>query len=137
MKYDLEKDIEVKRLKRRLEFLLEKGSKVELKEIRKVRTLSQNAYLHVVITLYGIEYGYTIEEAKTLLKRTCEFMTYEKNGNRFLKSTRGMDTKEMTEFIEWIRNFASKQGCYIPSSQEYLENKFLIDQEIENYKQFI
>ena len=112
MKYDLTKDTEVKRLKRRLEFLLEKESKVELKEIRKTRTLSQNAYLHVVITLYGIEYGYTIEESKTLLKRTCEFMAYEKNGNKFLKTTRGMDTKEMTEFIESAREETEDDFMY-------------------------
>jgi hypothetical protein len=137
MKYDLTKETEIKRLKRKLEFLLEKGAKVDLKEVRKTRTVSQNAYLHVVITLYGIEYGYTIEEAKTYLKRTCDFMTYEKNHQRFLKTTRGMDTKQLTEFIEWIRNFAGQQGLYIPSSEEYIENRFLIDQEIESYKQFI
>ena len=137
MKYDLTKETDIKRLKRKLEFLLEKEAKVDLKEVRKTRTVSQNAYLHVVITLYGIEYGYTIEESKTYLKRTCDFMTYEKNGNKFLKTTRGMDTKELTSFIEWIRNYAGQQGLYIPSSEEYLENKFLIDQDIESYQQFM
>lgn len=117
--------------------LLNKGKKVELKEIKNKRTLSQNAYLHVCITLYAINYGLTLEEAKTDLKRACHFMIYEKNGNKYLKRTRDFDTKELTDFIDWIRSYAGKEGLYIPTSEEYLINKFQIDKEIDANKEFL
>ena len=49
--------------------LLEAKKKIELKEIKAKRSIKHNAYLHVCITLFAIEFGYTIEESKTLLKR--------------------------------------------------------------------
>ena len=104
--------------------LLDTQKKIELKEIKAKRSIKHNAYLHVCITLFAIEFGYTIEEAKTLLKRDCEFMRYEKNGIVFLKATRKMLSDELSKFIEWIRNYSSKQGCYIPTSEEYKENHY-------------
>ena len=117
--------------------LMDKYAMVELKEIRKPRNLSQNAYLHVVLTLYSIEYGNTLNETKTDLKREYGLF-YVKNGNKYLRSSSDLDTKEMTELIEWIRNKASKDmGLYIPTSEEYLINTFNIDREIDNYKPYL
>ncbi len=137
MKYDLSNDIAVEKFKLRAKFLIEKQSQVNLTQTRKSRSISQNSYLHVVISLYSIEYGYTLDEGKTLLKRMCDFMVYEKNGQKFLKQTSKMDSKELTTFIEWVRNHASKEGLYIPTSEEYIENKFLIDNEIDSNKQYL
>jgi len=137
MKYDLSNDVGVEKFKLRAKFLIEKQSQVDLTQTRKARSISQNAYLHVVISLYSIEYGYTLDEGKTLLKRMCDFMIYEKEGHKFLKQTSKMDSKELTEFVEWIRNHSSNEGLYIPSSEEYLENKFLIDSEIDNHKSYL
>ena len=64
-------------------------------------------------------------------------MSYEKNGKKYLKETRGMDSKELTDFIEWIRNYSAMGGCYIPTSEEYLINKYSIDREIEQNKQHL
>ncbi len=117
--------------------LLDTQKKIELKEIKAKRSIKHNAYLHVCITLFAIEFGYTIEEAKTLLKRDCEFMRYEKNGIVFLKATRKMLSDELSKFIEWIRNYSGKQGCYIPTSEEYKENHYSIDKHISNNKQYL
>lgn len=110
---------------------------VELKKIRKPRTINQNKFLHVLITLFGIETGYTIEESKTLLKRKCEFMRYEKNGEVFLKRTRDFDTKELSEFITWIRNYAGMHGIYLPSAEEYLRNWAEIEKTIEMNRNYL
>ena len=117
--------------------LLNKSAKVEIKEIKNKRTLSQNAYLHVIITLYAIEIGFTIEEAKTNLKRQCNFMTYIKNDMPYLKRTRDLDTKQLTEFIDWIRNYAGQIGIYLPSPEGYLISKYQIDKEIDRHKEFL
>jgi len=137
MKYDLNIELDLIKFKERVNFLIDKKSKIEIRKITKQRTIKQNSYLHVVITLFAIYFGYTIAEAKTLLKRKCNFMTYEKKGVKFLQSTANLNSKEMTIFIDYIRNLASKEGCYIPTSNEYLINKYSIDKEIENNNQYL
>ena len=137
MRYDTKNEYEANQARTNLEYLISKQKVLEQKEIRTKRSISQNAYLHVVITLYAVYFGATINEAKTDLKRYCDFMTYQKNGKSYLKETKGMNSKELTEFIDWCRNYASKGGCYIPTSEEYLMNKYSIDKEIEANKTYI
>ena len=137
MKYDLTSKSDITAFKFKVDYLIEKQKKVNLTSIREARSVKQNSYVHVAITLFAIEYGYTLNEAKTLLKRECTFMYYEKNNMMFLKSTAVLNSKEMTDFIEFIRNYAGQQGLYIPSSEEYLQNKFNIDRQIESNKTFL
>ena len=111
--------------------------KVELKRILPNRSISLNSYLHVCISLFSIEFGYTLEESKTLLKRKCSFMIYEKNGLKFLKKTSTLNNKECSEFVEFIRNYAGKQNLYIPDAEEYKTNKFNIDKEINKNKEYL
>ena len=111
--------------------------KVELKRILPNRSISLNSYLHVCISLFSIEFGYTLEESKTLLKRKCSFMIYEKNGLKFLKKTSTLNNKECSEFVEFIRNYAAQQNLYIPDADEYKTNKFNIDKEINKNKEYL
>ena len=103
MKFDLDKEIDRNQYKNRVKYLLDKRDKVELKSIRGIRTLRQNSYLHICITLYAVEFGYTLNEAKTDLKRACDFMIYEKNGNKYLKETKKQTTEELTKISETRR----------------------------------
>jgi hypothetical protein len=142
MKYDLTNSIDANSAQLYLNKLIEEGAKIELKKIRGKRTLKQNSYFHVVITIFAMELGYTIEEAKTMLKRMYSnsepSMVYQKKGYKFLRSTTTMDTKELTNFIEWIRNYAAiDAGIYIPTSEEYLINQYNIDKQIEQNKQYL
>jgi hypothetical protein len=137
MIYDTSNELEVNKLLSRLDALLSKKCIIELTEKKKTRTLSQNSYLHVCITLFAIESGNHLDDAKQLLKRACHFMHTFDGENTKTKRTRDLDTKQMTEFIEWIRRFASMQGCYIPTPDEYIQNKFAIDSEIEKFKEYL
>ncbi len=137
MLLDLSNPLDINKANSYFKSLLDSKSKIELKKIIPKRSLQLNKFLHVCITLFAIELGYTLEEAKTLLKRSCDFMIYEKNGQKFLRKTSKMDNKECSEFGEWIRNYASQQGIYIPDASEYLENKFNIDKEIDKHKQYL
>lgn len=138
MKYDLNNPLDANRFRARVQ-ALENGKKVvELKAVKPTRTLSQNAYLHVCITLFGIEFGYHLEDAKNLLKRACSFMHYlDDNGNVHTRKTRELDTKQLTEFIDYIRTFSAMQGCYIPTADEYIQNRMYIDNEIERHKEYL
>lgn len=137
MLLDLSNQIDQKKAKSYFEKLMREGTIIELKKVIKKRSLTLNSYMHVCITLFAIEFGYTIEEAKTLLKRLCPFMIYTKNGGKFLKRTRDLDNKECSEFVGWVRNYSSKQGLYIPDVEEYKLNQFNIDKEISKHKEYL
>jgi len=100
---------------------MEQSLKIELKKIPKRRTLTQNAYLHVLFSLWGNEYGYSVEEAKIVVKRALKY-TYERNGTTFLMHTSEMDTKELSEFVDKFRNWSALNGCYLPTANEIGEN---------------
>lgn len=137
MIYDLSKQYDLKKFNTKVESFLKNKATVDMREIKEVRSLSQNAYLHVIISLFGIEFGYTLDESKTLLKRKCDFMRYEKNGTQFLKQTSKMDKEELKQFIDWIRNYAGVNGLYIPTSEEYLHNKRMVDDNIRLHREFL
>ena len=137
MKYDLQNELDRNRLFSRLDALLKKECIIELKEVKKSRTLSQNAYLHVCISLFAIEFGYDLENAKHILKCACPFMHEFKDEIKIVKQTRKLNTKELTDFIEYIRTFSAMQGCYIPTPDEYIQNRISIDNEIEKNKEFL
>jgi hypothetical protein len=131
MEYNLENSLDRKKAKVYFDKLMSGSGIIEIKKKQAKRSVSQNAYVHVCFTLFGIEYGLTIAESKTLLKRNCSFMVYDKKGEKFLRSTSDLDKYEMTNFIDWIRNFAADHGCYIPTPEEYIENRVEIDREIK------
>lgn len=134
MKFNSSDVKDVKKAKEYLNKLTSKECFFEVKEIYKRKSVSNNAYLHVCISLIAIELGYTLEECKTTLKGLCEFMSYRKNGNTFLRSVRDLNNKECAEFTEFIRNKASSIGIYIPTPEEYKEQRFEIDKHIEKHK---
>jgi hypothetical protein len=142
MKYKLTEQLEIHDARTYLELLINEGANIEIKKIIAKRTLKQNAYFHVVISIFAISSGYTIEESKQILKEMYgniePSMRYRKGPNEFLKSTTQMNTKELTDFIDWIRNYAAKKaGIYIPTSEEYLINQFAINKDIDRNKQYL
>ena len=68
MKLDLQNPLDLQKFKTYANKLVNEKAKVELKKVSVKRSISLNSYLHVVITLFAIEYGYTLEEAKTLMQ---------------------------------------------------------------------
>ena len=109
--------------------LVKDQSAIEIKKIQKKRTNQQNRYVHALFSLFGLEWGYTTEEAKTVVKRELG-CTYEKNGLYFLSRTSEMNMKELTEFIDRFRNFSASHGLYLPSSDEFDTNYIEILKQI-------
>jgi len=130
-------ELELKKANAYYKKLVDSKSKFELRKIIPKRSISLNSYLHVCISIYAIEYGYTLEEAKTYLKRICPFMVYEKSGQKFLKETSKMNNLECSDFVEWIRNYSAQNGLYIPEAEEYRLNKYEIDKQIDNHKNYL
>ena len=137
MSYDTRKPHELELAKAKFERYCKAMKVITLKLKRKKRTLSQNSYLYMIVTLFGINFGYTKDEAMELLKDECHLMNYTKKDRPFKRSTASLSKDECQVFIEWIRNYSSEQGFYILSSDEYLQNQYAIDNKIEQHSQYL
>lgn len=137
MKYDLSKNIDRQRFKRRCNLLFEKQSLVELTE-KTSRTLSQNNYLHLIIAYLASEIGVPLDYAKR------EYYKKAANGKLFirpmtdpvtseqamtLRSSASLTAEEMRISIDRFRNWASQvAGIYLPEAGE---DAFLREIELE------
>ena len=108
------------------------------------RTLSQNAYLHLILGYFASQYGCTEDEAKLdFFKRTVNLPTFcpdggtRKDGKPKLRSTRALDKAEMSTAIDRFRNWSAiVAGIYLPSAEDH---QMLIHaaQEIERNKEYL
>lgn len=126
MIYNSEKELDVKKATDRLNWLITNKKVFELKEKRKKRSISQNSYLHLVLSWFGLETGYTLEEVKQQIfkKLVNSDLFYEGEHGESIKvqrwrSSADLNTKEMTLAIDRFRDFSSKEmGIYIPEPKD-------------------
>jgi hypothetical protein len=124
MTYDLSNEYEVRRVLLRLNTLIKKGVLVELKEQRPLRTLSQNSYLHLLLQVFAMEYGCSLDVAKVdYYKRLCNQDLFEvekvnKQGEvvKDLRSSADLTTEEMAQSIDRFKRFAAEGGIYLPDA---------------------
>lgn len=134
MIYDLSKPTNRQRFDKRCKVLTEQGKSVELID-KTIRTMPQHRYLHLIITWFAIEHGYSVDFVKryyykvlcnadlfvteTACKFTGEVLTE-------LKSVNDLPVPEMTLSIDRFRTWSAQNGTYLPTPDE---REFL--QEIE------
>ncbi len=118
---------------------------VEVKKKHLQRSSSQNAYLHVCLGYFASEFGYTIDQVKQdIFKREVNRDIFEvertnKRGEKvvYLRSSRDLDTAEMTKAIDRFRNYSSAvAGLYIPAANE-TEALFAAQQQMARYEQYL
>ena len=121
-----------------------RGGIVEVKRKHKQRSTSQNAYLHLLLGYFAVEFGYSLDEVKLdLYKKEVNKDIYvrerlNKRGDtvKYVRSSAELDTAEMTLSIERFRNYSSAvAGLYLPAPNEY-EALIYAQQQIETYKDF-
>ncbi len=137
MLYDFENDIDVKRCDAKYEKAKTDKSKVEFTIKAKKRTIRQNSYLHSLLQLYAIQYGDTLHFCKQDLKLRCPFMHFKKDEFTYVLSSAGLDTKGMSDWIEWIKNYAGKGGIFLPNADEYGRDWDKYESEIQRFKPFL
>jgi hypothetical protein len=125
MLYDLNNKFQLMQAETYFEKLKESACVIELK--KKVnRTLSQNRYLHLIISWFAVETGYTLEDVKReYFKKLCNPEIFLKEQKGILgeiisiRSSADLDSKEMTTAIERFRNWSAKEaGIYLPDANE-------------------
>lgn len=146
MKYNLAKEIDKQKLNTVIERDKRLGKSVEYKTLSKKRSLSINAYLHVLINYYAVEYGETADYIKTeIYKKTVNpgiyVSIYQNNKQGYtrqkIRSSADLSDKEMALSIDRFRNYAAKEaGMFLPPP----DNKEFLDycmNEIEKHKQYL
>ena len=125
--------------------LIEENAVIDLTKKMVNRTLSQNSYLHLILGHFASQYGSSLDEVKIdFFKRGCnrelfEERTVNKLGREIvrLRSSRDLNTKEMTNAIERFRNWSSSvAGIYLPSPNEK-EHLIYLEQEVARYKHYV
>ena len=133
MKYNLSNKCEYDNAIKYLNKLIKKCAKIELKEIRKQRTLQQNAYLHALIAFFAKEQGYAPQELEKCKLDIKTALGYAKliDGDWYGVSTSAMNTKQLSLFIDKFRMWSDQEmGCYLPQSHEF---GFQLQNEVEEY----
>lgn len=138
MKYDLTNLVDKQRFKDKSNKLFEEKAFVELRKILPVRTHQQNKYMHVLFAYFAIEYGETTEYVKQVFFKQVVnkeiFKTEHVNPvtgavREEWRSTKVLDTGELTIAIDRFRDYASKEaGIYLPEPHE---EEFLRSCEVE------
>jgi hypothetical protein len=124
MIYDLTDPHDVNRFSCRANKLIDRQKTVELKEIT-TRSLKQNNYLHLILTAFAIETGYSVECVKqNFFKMKCNEHIFVQTVDGIfgteitLRSSASLTKEEMTTAIDRFRNWSANNGYYLPEPNE-------------------
>lgn len=125
---DLNIDFDRQKLRSYVEHLLRKQCIVEIKEKHRQRTLSQNAYLHVILAYFGSEVGLPTEQVKyDIFKRLVNKDIFERRRTNkygkevsYLRSSADLDKEEMSRAIDRFRMWSEQEaGIPLPEATDY------------------
>lgn len=145
MIYDTRNNTEVERLHEYVVKAIDNGWVIDVKRKLPIRTNQQNRYLHVILSAFAMELGYTIEEVKQrFFKCACNkeiFQRKHRNGKGKVvttyRSTASVTTGELTTAIERFRRWSEiEHGVYLP--EPYEDEKLLaIEKQMQQYTEFL
>jgi len=117
---DLKQPFDRTKAVEKFDWMVKNEKRIELKTVGKKRSISQNNYLHLMLTWYACETGFTIEESKRIYKlMNKDVYIYEKNGVSFLKSSADLTTIETEQCNKRFRHKVNQElGLYIPEPNE-------------------
>lgn len=101
--------------------------RITVEKVRKKRSIPQNNYYWICVTVIGAELGYTKDEMHAALK--AEYLTdtkivmHKKNGIvkeiKMVKSTSQLYKYEMSEYMQQVIIFAADFGIELPDPEDY------------------
>ncbi len=145
MIYDLSTRLGAESARARLEALTGRGCTVELTEKKPKRSLSQNAYLHLLLGYFASQTGNTLEWVKQqYYKKLCnpDLFIGERSDPflgrvKYVRSSADLKADEMTLSIERFRNWsASEAGIWLPEPVNEAEIAAM-QVEVERYKTYL
>lgn len=118
MWFNLKNAFELETFRTKVAELENRGAMVELKE-KRGRSLRQNAYLHLLLSAFGLQYGYTLDEVKThfyklvvnkdiFLREGIDKFTGEYY--KYLRSSADLTKDEMSKSISDFKSWAKEEA---------------------------
>lgn len=145
MRYDGANKLHAEQAKARLEKLIRERKVFDLTEKKPQRSLSANAYLHVILSYFACQTGNTMEWVKReyykklvnpslfIREREDQFLGKVK----YLRSSADLDTGEFSLSVDRFRSWSSETaGIYLPSPDESRLIS-LMEMEIERNKSYL
>lgn len=146
MIYDLKTDLDRARFERRVVALTQKGALVELSEKKQQRSQPQNAYIHLLLGEFAMQTGNTLEWVKEeYFKRHCnaelflrrKIDKWTRREVEVLRSSRDLDTREMTTAIDRFKHWASAEcGIELPDAEDR-EWLGYIEREMQHQREWL
>lgn len=146
MKFDLSNQQQLKEAEEYFDQLKERKALVDITRKFGNRTLNQNRYVHLLLSYCALQYGEHMEYFKqTIWKQVVAPEVFKSTyKNRITgeeredwRSSADLSTKEMTDAIEALRHFASKElGIYLPDASDTV-NIQRIENELELNRQYL
>ena len=145
MRYDGANELHAAQARSRLEKLIRDKKVFDLTEKKPQRSISQNSYLHVLLSYFACQYGETMEYVKReYFKKLVNPDTFIREREdkflgriKYLRSSSNLTTEEMSLSIDRFRDWASQSaGIYLPSPDEDRMIS-LMEIEIEQNKQYL
>lgn len=137
MIYNLQNQLDRQKARKRFDFLLSKGKKIDLTEKTFRRTLSQNRYLHLILKYYGLQVGLNLVEVKQEFKEmNIDIFNYEKNGKWYVRSSADLDKMEMMACLDRFIKEADTNGILLPNPEDYGHIDEALN-DIEKNQQFL
>jgi len=128
MKLDLSKDIDVQRFQIRGRQLIKNGAKVTLVQYKNVRSIGQNAMYWAILNCIASETGNSSDDMHEFFKQEflkARVVKLGLTGRAVHPSTKSLDTKEFTDYMDKVKLFANEElGIYIPSVEDKLWDEF-------------
>ena len=125
MTYDLSNIRQLDQFHYRTLNLIEKGAKVELRELTG-RSKAQNSYLHLVLGVVAMDTGNTLAFTKDVYFKKlvnpdvfCVMKDDRIMGRvQVLRSTTDLTIEEMAMSIDRFKKWAAENGIYIPEPED-------------------
>ena len=142
---NLKNVFELEKFRAKVVELENKGAMVELKE-KRGRSLNQNAYLHLLLSSFALQYGYTLDEVKThFYKLVVNKDIFLRDGvdkftgecYKYLRSSADLTKDEMSKSISDFKSYAKEEaGFDFPDSDEYIA-LLHIQHEVSNNQRYL
>lgn len=145
MWYNLSNPLERESFTLRTQQLTTDGAAMVELTVKRPRSLRQNAYLHLAISYFALQLGYTAQEVKdAYFKRLCSPDLFLRTRHdpilgcdrEYLRSTRSLTKDETTLAINRFLQFAAQHGIYIASPDEYVALQFM-QHEVQRNERFL
>jgi hypothetical protein len=144
MIYDNSNPLEAEQFKLKCNKLYKEKKIVELID-KSQRTIKQNSYAHLILSYFGLQKGYSLEEVKRdILKEivcpdifviSSEWDSLLKRNRNALRSTKTLTVDEMSIVIERFKIWALKEAdCFLPDAIDKEKVRYMEIEVMKNQK---